>query len=174
MVCVHKNGINTTIYSHFLGLRFPDLGLRLLSDMTVSTLCNHFTSVWAEYGLAAMIISDFGRVISEKFKTKCEQSRITLTFSSPYHHQANSLAERTIDSLNVRDSRWVVTVISTKNALTQPCGCTVLLHWMIRCHHPMSYYLDANPKLCCQVPEASWNPNTRKTMLIRKQISKVK
>ena len=36
MVCVHKNGINTTIYSHFLGLRFPDLGLRNLMFNSIS------------------------------------------------------------------------------------------------------------------------------------------
>ena len=35
-------------------------------------------------------------MISERFKTKCEQSGITLYCSSPCHHQANSLAERSI------------------------------------------------------------------------------
>lgn len=46
--------------------RFPVI--RLLSDMTVSTLCSHFTSVLAEYGLAAMIISDFGQQLSARSK----------------------------------------------------------------------------------------------------------
>ena len=38
--------------------RFPVI--RLLSDMTSHTVCNHFTSVLAEYGLPATIIADFG------------------------------------------------------------------------------------------------------------------
>ena len=75
--------------------RFPVI--RLLSDMSSHTVCNHFTSVLAEYGLPTTIISDFGsQYVSERFKTKCKQSGITLCFSSPYHHQANSLAERTV------------------------------------------------------------------------------
>ena len=73
------------------------LVIRLLDNMTSHAVCNHFTSVLAEYGLPATIISDFGsQYISERFKTKCKLSGITLRFSSPYHHQANSLAERTI------------------------------------------------------------------------------
>ena len=75
--------------------RFPVI--RLLSDMSSHTICNQFTSVKAEYGLPTTIISDFGsQYVSEGLKGKCEQSGITLYFSSPYHHQANSLAERTI------------------------------------------------------------------------------
>ena len=75
--------------------RFPVI--RLLNDMTSHTVCNHFISVMAEYGLPATIIADFGsQYISEKFKTKCEQSGITLHCSSPYYHQANSLAEKAI------------------------------------------------------------------------------
>ena len=75
--------------------RFPVM--RLLSDMTANTICNHFTSVLAEYGLPAKITSDFGpQYISEHFRAKCQQSGITLDCSSPYHHQANSLAENAI------------------------------------------------------------------------------
>ncbi len=75
--------------------RFPVM--RLLSDMTANTICNHFTSVLAEYGLPAKITTDFGpQYISEHFRAKCQQSGITLDCSSPYHHQANSLAENAI------------------------------------------------------------------------------
>ena len=71
--------------------------IRLLSDITADTVCNHFTSVLAEYGLPSTIIADFGtQYISEKFKENCARNGITLTFSSPYHHQANSLAERSV------------------------------------------------------------------------------
>ena len=75
--------------------RFPVI--RLLNNMTSHTVCNHFTSILAEYGLPATIVANFGsQFISERFKTKCEQSGIALNCSSPYHHQANSLAERAI------------------------------------------------------------------------------
>ena len=71
--------------------------IKLLNDMTSHTVCNHFTSILPEYGLPATIIADFGsQYISERFRSKCEQSGITLHCSSPYHHQANSLAERAI------------------------------------------------------------------------------
>ena len=56
--------------------RFPVI--RLLDNMTSHAVCNHFTSVLAEYGLPATIISDFGsQYISERFKTKCKLSGIT-------------------------------------------------------------------------------------------------
>ena len=75
--------------------RFPMI--RLLSNLSTHTICNHFTTVLAEYDLPITIISDFGsQYVSERFKAKCEQTGITLYFRSPYHHQANSLAERTI------------------------------------------------------------------------------
>ena len=75
--------------------RFPVI--RLLSDMTANTICNHFTSVLAEYGLPAEIISDFGsQYVSEKFKEMCKQCGITLQFSSRYYHQSNSLAEKRV------------------------------------------------------------------------------
>ena len=71
--------------------------IRLPTDMTGHTVCNHFTSILAEYSLPATIIADFGsRRISERFRSKCVQSGITLHCGSPYHHQSNSLAERTI------------------------------------------------------------------------------
>ena len=75
--------------------RFPVI--RLLNDMTSHTVCNHFTSILAEYSLPATIIADFGsQYISKRFGSKCVQSGITLHCSSPYHHQANSLAETAI------------------------------------------------------------------------------
>ncbi|XP_022797150.1 uncharacterized protein LOC111335472 [Stylophora pistillata] len=65
--------------------------------MTSHTVCNHFASILAEYGLSTPIVADFGsQYISERFQSKCKESGITLCCSSPYHHQANSLAERAI------------------------------------------------------------------------------
>ena len=100
--------------------RFPVI--RLLSDMTADTICNHFTSVLAEYGLPSTIIADFGtQYISTKFKNSCTNSGITLTFSSPYHHQANSLAERAIGSCK---SLWKKAVEGSK--------CPYTAVWMYR------------------------------------------
>ena len=71
--------------------------IRLLNNMYAATIYNNFTSVLTEYGLPSVTTTDFGRqFVSEGFKKKCEQSGITLTFSSPYHHQANSSAEKSV------------------------------------------------------------------------------
>lgn len=75
--------------------RFPVI--RLIANMTANTICNHFQQVLSEYGLPSHIHADFGtQYISKEFREKCENSGIKLTFSSPYHHQANSVAERAI------------------------------------------------------------------------------
>jgi hypothetical protein len=50
-------------------------------------------SVLAEYGLPARITSDSVAVCQWAM---CKQSGILLDFCSPYHHQANSLAERAV------------------------------------------------------------------------------
>ena len=114
--------------------RFPVI--RLLSDMSAETICNHFTSVLAEYGLPSIIIADFGtQYISQKFKDNCAKNEITITFSSPYHHQANSLAERAVGTCK---SLWKKAVESSK------CPYTAL--WMYRVtpldnHLPSPYEL---------------------------------
>ena len=65
--------------------------------ITTDIICKHFTSVLAEYGLPSVIIADFGtQYINAKFKDSCTKSGITPTFSSQYHHQENSLAEREV------------------------------------------------------------------------------
>lgn len=75
--------------------RFPVI--RLLSDISAATVCNNFTSVFAEYGLPSEIVTDFGsQYTSDKFRNICHQNGIILHFSSPYHHQTNGVAERTI------------------------------------------------------------------------------
>ena len=53
-----------TIVDYYSG--FPVI--KLLSDKLAETICNHFTSVLAEYGLTSIIIPDFGTLyISQKF-----------------------------------------------------------------------------------------------------------
>ena len=100
--------------------RFPVI--RLLHDTTAETVCTHFKSILAEHGLPSTIIADCGpQYISEKFRKRCEISNITLKYSSPHHHQANSIAERTIGTVK---SLW-------KKALEEnSCPYTAL--WMYR------------------------------------------
>lgn len=75
--------------------RFPIV--RPLSNMSASTISHHFTSVLTEYGLPYFMVADFGsQFVSEKFKSERRQSGIRLAFRSPYHHQANSQAEKTM------------------------------------------------------------------------------
>ena len=78
--------------------RFPVF--RLLHDTTAETVCTHFKSILAKHGLPSTIIADCGpQYVSEAFKKRCEMSNITLKYSSPYHHHANSIAERTIGTV---------------------------------------------------------------------------
>ena len=88
------NGANYLIIVDYYS-RFPVI--RPLNDTSASTISSHLTSLFAEYGLPSALTADFGsQFISETFKKKCEESNITLTFSSPYHHQANGVAERCV------------------------------------------------------------------------------
>ena len=78
--------------------RFPVI--RKLDNIRASTISNKFTAVLLEYGLPDVIVADYGtQYTSEDFRKKCEDCNIELKFSSPYHHQANSVAERTIGTL---------------------------------------------------------------------------
>ena len=89
--------------SHFLIIvdyysRFPVI--RLLNNIRASTISDKFTAVLLEYGLPDRIVADYGtQYTSEEFRQKCKDSNIELSFSSPYHHQANSVAERTVGTL---------------------------------------------------------------------------
>ena len=107
---------------------------RLLSDMSAETIYNHFTSVLAEYGLPSIIIADFGtQYISQKFKDNCVECGVTIKFRSPYHHQANSLAERAV---------WTCKSLWKKAVESNKCLYTAL--WMYRVtpldnHFPSPY-----------------------------------
>ena len=78
--------------------RFPVI--RRLDNIRANTISNKFTAVLLEYGLPDEIVADYGtQYTSEDFRTKCRDCNIELRFSSPYHHQANSVAERAIGTL---------------------------------------------------------------------------
>ena len=100
--------------------RFPVI--RPLNDTSASTISSHLTSLFAEYCLPSALTTYFGsQFISELFKKKCEESNITLTISSPYHHQANGVAERCVGTTK---SLW------KKAAENNQCPETAL--WMYR------------------------------------------
>ena len=127
------NGANYLIIVDYYS-RFPVI--RPLNDTSASTISSHLTSLFAEYGLPSALTADFGsQFISELFKKKCEESNITLTFSSPYHHQANGVAERCVGTTK---SLW------KKAAENNQCPETAL--WMYRItplddHLPSPYEL---------------------------------
>lgn len=109
-------------------------------------------SVLAEYGRPTSITTDFVlQYVSEKVKIKCKQSGITLTFSSPYHHQANSLAEREIG--NCKSSL-------TKAMESEECPFTAL--WMFRTT-PLDRQLPSPYELLFGRKPSRWHPPRRKS-----------
>ena len=66
-----------------------------MPDMKAQTVYNKF-----KFGMPTTIMADFGTpYTSEEFKKKCPNMNINITYSSPYHHQINSVAERAIDTV---------------------------------------------------------------------------
>ena len=84
-------------YSRFIIVKF-------LPDIRAETVSNAFIEVLMEYGLPSIIMADCGtQYTSDLFKNKCKDSGIQLIYSSPYHHQSNSVAER---SIGIVKSLW--------------------------------------------------------------------
>ena len=78
--------------------RFPII--RKLENITASTVSTKFTSIILEYGIPNEIVADFGtQYTSAEFRKRCKDCGINLTFSSPHHHQANSVAERSVGTI---------------------------------------------------------------------------
>ena len=78
--------------------RFPII--RKLENITASTVSTKFTSIILEHGMPTEIIADFGtQYTSAEFRKRCKDCGIKLTFSAPHHHQANSVAERSVGTI---------------------------------------------------------------------------
>ena len=106
-----------------------------------------------EYGLPATIIADFGsQYISERFRSKCEQSGITLHCSSPYHHQANSLAERAVGTCKS---------LLRKALEENECPCTAL--W-IYCTTPLDDQTPSPHELLFGRKPQTILPSSRSTL----------
>ena len=71
-----------------------------LPDMRAQSVCSKFTEVLTEFGMPTTIMADFGtQFTSKEFKKKCRSINISITYSLPYHHQTNSVAERAIGTV---------------------------------------------------------------------------
>ena len=74
--------------------------VRQLPTISAEAVCSQFSSVLTEYGLPETIVADFGtQYTSADFRKKCRDSNIEIKYSSPYHHQANSVAERAVGTI---------------------------------------------------------------------------
>ena len=99
------------------------LVVRLLRNMTATKISNHFTSMLDEYGLPSIIVADSGsQYFSEEFKKKCEQSNVTILFSSPYHHQAKVWLKTVLVYVSPCGRRQ----LKANSVHIQPCGRTEL------------------------------------------------
>lgn len=76
-------------------------------------------------------------------------------FSSPYHYQANSPAERTIKTCK---SLLTKAIERERSFHTRPQGCITQPHYTISSLHLTSYYSGRNLKL---LPSATSNPIPR-------------
>ena len=102
--------------------------------------------------------------VNEMFKKKCEESCITLTFSSPYHHQSNGVAERCDGTTK---SLW------KKAAGNNECAETALWMYLITPlddHLPSPYKLFMGGSADHHYRAVTSHPNqgTLPTTLIRK------
>ena len=71
------------------------LEVRLLSSTTSTSIISALRSIFAQFGLPSIIVSDNGRnLISSEFEHFLTQNGIKHMLSSPYHPSSNGLAER--------------------------------------------------------------------------------
>jgi len=130
--------------------RFPVI--RRLNNMQASTVSAQFTSVLSEYGMPSTIQTDFGsQFVTQAFKESCQQSGISILFSSPYHHQTNGLAEKTVGTCK---KLWVKALESNQ--------CPYTAMWMYRVtpideHLPSPYELLTGRKPKTLLPSSSSN-----------------
>ena len=96
-------------YSRFIFVKF-------LPDIRAQTVSNAFIEVLMEYGLPSIMMADCGtQYTSDLFKNKSRDSSIQLIYSSPYHHQTNILAER---SIGIVKSLWRKEGFSGKSVIS--------------------------------------------------------
>ena len=101
--------------------------------------------------------------LSERFRTKCEQSHIAPHFSTPPSSTQPSRKSNWNLQITLEKGtggQWMP-LHSLKRYIAQP-------HLVNRSYHPMSYCLDINPKQHSQAAEAHWSPNSQKMTFTKK------
>ena len=94
--------------------------VKKLSNMSAQTVCSKFSEVLTEFGKPTTTMADFGtQYTSEEFKEKWRSMNINITYSSPYHHQTNSMAE------TVKSSQAAMEEVITRRSIKkQHYACT--------------------------------------------------
>ena len=71
--------------------------VKYLPDIRAKTVSNTFIAVLTEYCLPLTIVTGCGtKYTIELYKQKYKDSGIEDIYSSPYHHQSNSMAENSV------------------------------------------------------------------------------
>ncbi|KAL5510119.1 hypothetical protein EMCRGX_G005608 [Ephydatia muelleri] len=74
--------------------------IRILENTTSATVIHHTKSIFARHGIPAIIISDNGpQYTAKEFQKFTKEWGIKHTTTSPYHPQANGLAEKSVQTV---------------------------------------------------------------------------
>lgn len=74
--------------------------IRMLENTTSATVIHHTKSIFARHGIPAMIISDNGpQYTAKEFQKLTKEWGIKHATTSPYHPQANGLAEKSVQTV---------------------------------------------------------------------------
>ena len=74
--------------------------IRMLENTTSATVIHHTKSIFARHGIPAMIISDNSpQYTAKEFQKFTKEWGIKHTTTSPYHPQANGLAEKSVQTV---------------------------------------------------------------------------
>ena len=146
--------------------------VKYLPNIRAETVSDIFTQVLTEFGLPSIIMADRGtQYTSEEFQKKCKASNIKLLFSSPYHHQTNSVAERAIgtvkhlwkkaseDKTSKATALWMYRITPLDNKTPSP-------YELLFGRKPQSFLPSTSSALAPHHPETDLH---RKTNLERQQ-----
>ena len=74
--------------------------IRMLENTTSTTMIHHIKSIFSRHGIPSMIISDNGpQYTAKEFQKFTKEWRIRHVTASPYHPQANGLAEKSVQTV---------------------------------------------------------------------------